>query len=92
MKAEVPQRNLELLHLAQLHTFRNWVHAFQQSSHQSFFGGKKIQKFSIFSSFFGAKTEECDQKNWSAYNRFGILTRYLLTYFLEVAISTSTPI
>ena len=28
--------------------------------------------------------EECDQKHWIAFDKFGILIRCLATYFLEV--------
>ena len=56
---------------------------------KAFFGGRKCKHLTFLGYFSEAKTEECNQKTWIVYNRFGIITRYSLTYFLEVGTRVS---
>ena len=46
--------------------------------------GKKTLKTQISGYFFIAKTEECDQKNWSECNKIGMSISSTTTNFLEV--------
>ena len=45
--------------------------------------GKKSQNLAFLGYFPEAKTEECNQKHWSACNRFCIIIPCLTTYFRE---------
>lgn len=46
---------------------------FIKSNHQSFFKGKKTVKIVIFRLLFEGKTEECNQEDWTASEKFGII-------------------
>ena len=47
---------------------------FIESSHQSFFRGKKLLKLRFLDYFSKAKTGEGNQEDWSVSDKFGIIT------------------
>ena len=55
-------------------------------------GKKELQKFSVLGSFSKAKTEECDKKNWSFSDEFGMIMQGSDTYFLEVSAHVSLEV
>ena len=84
---EVSAIYLASLYLVQLHLTR-----FIESSHQSFFRGKKLLKLRFLDYFSKAKTEECDQEDWSVSDKFGIITTSSATYHLEMGAPVSLKV
>ena len=60
-----------------------------RSAIKTFLEVKKFKHLAFLSYFSEVEMEECDQKNWSVYRRFGIVIRYSLTYLLEVGACVS---
>ena len=72
-KIEVSLTNLALLSLAQQHILWKQVHVFHfKSPPKHVLEVKKLWKFRFWGCFSIAKTEECDQRNWSFSEMFGI--------------------
>ena len=53
---------------------------------------KILQKFRFLEYFLKAKREECDQKNWTVCNKFGIIIPCEATYSLEVGPGVSLKV
>ena len=65
---------------------------FIESSHQRFFRGKKLLKLRFLDYFSKAKTEECDQEDWSVSDKFGIITTSSAAYYLEMGAPVSLKV
>ena len=50
---------------------------------------KKFLKLRLLDTFSEAKTEECDQEDWSVFNKFGIMIPCQATDHLEVGAPVS---
>ena len=70
-------------------------HVTLKTASKDYFRRKKVQQFSIVIAFFWAKTEECDQKDWAAFDHFGIIIPIITcspTQFLEVGARVSMKV
>ena len=66
---------------------------FIESSHQSFFRGKrKLLKLRLLHYFPQTETEECNQEDWSESDKFWIITPCSDTYDLAVGVPISLKV
>ena len=56
------------------------------------FKDKKSENLAFLGYFSKAKREECNKKNWSVCNRFGIILPCSATYFLEGGVHVSLKV
>ena len=72
-------------------TIPSWATYLEVSAHislkiarESFLEAKILRKFWFLGYFSKAKTEECDQNNWSDCDKFGMVISCSAAYFMEV--------